>query len=223
MNENEIKGIVEALLITSSEPLTLDQLQTVFDGVGKETAEPFPLQSPRYLSPPLPSEEVRKRDEEELLKKPADEDSFIKPTLAQLQLALAQLAKDYENRAIELKELANGYVLQTRQYFSPWISRLYSEKPPKYSRALLETLAIIAYRQPVTRADIEEIRGVAVASSLFKTLLEREWIRIAGHRDVPGKPSVYTTTKAFLSYFNLKSLSELPSLSLTENPNSSKV
>ncbi len=135
-----------------------------------------------------------------------------KPTREQLQLALTQLTRDYEERAIELKEFAGGYCLQTKKYYSTWVGRLYAEKPAKYSRALLETLAIIAYQQPVTRADIEEIRGVAITSAMIKTLLEREWVKIAGHRDVPGKPAVYVTTKTFLSYFNLTSLGELPPL-----------
>ncbi len=142
-------------------------------------------------------------------------DEGQKPTREQLQAALVGLEQDYFGRAIELKCLASGYCLQTRKSYGSWVARLFVEKPAKYSRALLETLAIIAYRQPVTRADIEDIRGVAVGSPILKTLLEREWIRIAGHRDVPGKPAVYTTTRNFLDYFNLKSLNELPSISFT--------
>lgn len=139
-------------------------------------------------------------------------EEWERPSRDSLKLTLDELAADYENRGIELKNLASGYTLQTRVRYSPWVSRLYAEKPAKYSRALLETLAIIAYRQPVTRADIEDIRGVAVSSPMLKTLIEREWIRIAGHRDVPGKPAVYVTTKTFLDYFNLTSLNELPDL-----------
>ncbi|RUQ89730.1 SMC-Scp complex subunit ScpB [Legionella septentrionalis] len=135
-----------------------------------------------------------------------------KPNVEQIQAAIHALSEDYKHRAIELKHLPGGYCLQTRMRFSPWIARLLVEKPAKYSRALLETLAIIAYRQPVTRADIEDVRGVAVSTSILKTLLEREWIRIAGHRDVPGKPAVYVTTKGFLDYFNLQSLNDLPTL-----------
>ena len=111
--------------------------------------------------------------------------------------------------------MAGGYCLQTKQHYSSWVARLLSEKPAKYSNAFLEVLAIIAYRQPVTRADIEEIRGVAVSSSMLKTLIEREWIHIAGHRDVPGKPAVYTTTHVFLDYFNLASLNDLPPLGIS--------
>ncbi|QBS11254.1 SMC-Scp complex subunit ScpB [Legionella geestiana] len=134
------------------------------------------------------------------------------PAPAELLEALESLAKDCEGRAVELKRLASGYCYQTRSCYSPWIARFSAEKPQKYSRALLETLAIIAWRQPVTRADIEAIRGVSSAGNHFKTLLEREWIRIAGHRDVPGKPAVYVTTRAFLDYFNLESLKALPAL-----------
>ncbi|KTD30653.1 segregation and condensation protein B [Legionella maceachernii] len=169
MNESELKLIVEALLMNSNQPLSIERLQALFD-------------------------------------------EWQRPNREQLLAALNELTKDYETRAIELKCLASGYCLQTKPVYSVWIGRLYAEKPAKYSRALLETLAIIAYRQPVTRADIEEIRGVAVSSSILKTLIEREWIRVAGHRDVPGKPAVYVTTKLFLDYFNLSSLSDLPAL-----------
>ncbi len=137
------------------------------------------------------------------------------PNAEQIRTVLAELAKDYEHRAIELTCLASGYCFQTKTEYSEWINRLTSEKPAKYSRALLETLAIIAYRQPLTRADIEDIRGVGVSSAIVKTLLERDWVRIAGYRDVPGKPAVYVTTKAFLDYFNLANLSDLPVLEET--------
>lgn len=145
-------------------------------------------------------------------------DDWQKPEKDQINQAIKQLEEDYQNRAIELKQLASGYCFQTRSQYGLWISRLYTEKPVKYSRALLETLAIIAYRQPVTRADIEDIRGVAVSSSILKTLVEREWIKIAGHRDVPGKPGVYVTTKNFLDYFNMATLHELPPLSAHTDP-----
>ncbi len=135
---------------------------------------------------------------------------FEKPTLEQLQQILAAIQADYQTSVIELKCLASGYIFQTKAAYSPWIARMQVEKPAKYSKAFLETLAIIAYKQPVTRADIEEIRGVSVNSHIMKTLLDRNWIRIAGVRDVPGKPAVYTTTRVFLDHFNLKSLNELP-------------
>jgi len=137
-----------------------------------------------------------------------------KPTALQLEEALHCLKMDYEARAIELKKLASGYCLQTKKRYSAWITRLLIEKPAKYSSAFLEVLAIIAYKQPVTRADIEDIRGVGVSSAMLKTLLEREWIHVAGHRDVPGKPAVYKTTDVFLDYFNLASLNDLPSLDI---------
>lgn len=126
--------------------------------------------------------------------------------------ALKALDEDYQERGIELLEVGSGFRIQVRSKFAPWISRLWAERPTRYSRALMETLALIAYRQPVTRGEIEEVRGVSVSSNIIKTLLEREWVRVVGHRDVPGRPSLYATTKEFLDYFNLKSLSELPTL-----------
>lgn len=126
--------------------------------------------------------------------------------------ALDELSADYHKRGIELREVASGYRIQVKAELSPWVSRLWEEKPGKYSRALLETLAIIAYRQPVTRGEIEDIRGVTVSTSIMRTLQEREWTRVVGHRDVPGRPAMYGTTKKFLDYFNLRSLEDLPSL-----------
>lgn len=169
MIDTDLKFILEALLLSSQEPLTLEQMMDVFD-------------------------------------------EWQMPSPEALKDALNALKQEYEHRAFGLVELASGYTLQTKKQYSQWVSRLQLEKPAKYSRALLETLAIIAYKQPVTRGDIEDIRGVAVNSHIMKTLLEREWIRVAGYKDVPGKPAVYTTTKEFLNYFNLKHLSELPAL-----------
>lgn len=126
--------------------------------------------------------------------------------------AIEQLGDDFEDRGIELTEVANGFRLQTKTVLQPWISRLWEEKPKKYSRALLETMALIAYRQPVTRGEIEDVRGVAVSSYIIRTLMDREWIRVLGYRDVPGKPAMFGTTKEFLDYFNLKSLQDLPTL-----------
>lgn len=134
------------------------------------------------------------------------------PELVEIQSAIDAIAEDYQSRPIELKQVASGYRFQVRQELSHWVQRLFEEKPPKYSRALLETLAIIAYRQPVTRGDIEDIRGVSVSSGIIQTLLEREWIRVVAHKEVPGRPGLYGTTKQFLDYFNIKSLSELPTL-----------
>jgi segregation and condensation protein B len=131
----------------------------------------------------------------------------------QIARALEALAEDCAGRGVELREVASGFRYQVRQEVHPWISRMWTEKPSRYSRALLETLALIAYRQPITRPEIEQIRGVVVSSNIIKTLEEREWIRVVGYRDVPGKPALFGTTRAFLDYFNLKSLDELPPLS----------
>jgi len=140
------------------------------------------------------------------------EQDISKPEKNDIRFALEALQQDYEQRGIELKEVANGFRFQVRTEYADWINRLFEDKPPRYSRALLETLAIIAYRQPVTRGEIEEVRGVSVNSNIIKTLQEREWVRVVGHRDIPGKPELLATTKQFLDYFNLKKLSELPSL-----------
>lgn len=131
---------------------------------------------------------------------------------AEIEQALAQLAEDYAERGLEVKEVASGLRIQVREDVNPWVSRLWQERPQRYSRALLETLALIAYRQPITRGEIEEVRGVSVRSNIIRTLQEREWIRVVGHRDVPGKPALFGTTRAFLDYFNLVSLDDLPSL-----------
>lgn len=138
------------------------------------------------------------------------EDEAVKP--ADVQSALEQLTEEAEGRGIELTLVSTGYRYQARQEYAEWIARLWEERPARYSRALLETLSLIAYRQPATRSDIEQVRGVGVSTSIVKTLLEREWVRVVGHRDVPGKPALYATTKQFLDYFGLKSLDELPSL-----------
>jgi len=137
-----------------------------------------------------------------------------RPSSAQLKKALEILEKSCKGRAFELKEVASGYRLQVRERFSPWVGRLWEERPQRYSRALLETLALIAYRQPITRGEIEDIRGVAVNSQIVKTLQEREWIRVVGHRDVPGRPAMFATTRQFLDHFNLKNLDELPPLAV---------
>ncbi len=140
------------------------------------------------------------------------EDRAEAPGKKALREALTILADECEGRSTELKETGSGYRYQVRQDYAQWVSRLWDERAPRYSRALLETLALIAYRQPVTRGDIEDVRGVAVSSNIIKTLLERGWVQVIGHREVPGRPSLYATTKGFLDYFNLKSLDELPSL-----------
>lgn len=169
MSEAGIKHIIEAVLLASGKPLTLEQLLGVF-GDGE------------------------------------------KPERDQLRQAIAALQEDYVERGVELVQVASGYRIQVKQDMEPWVSRLTEEKPARYSRALLETLALIAYRQPITRGEIEDIRGVSVSSSIVKTLQEREWVRIVGHRDVPGRPAMYGTTRQFLDYFNLKGLDDLPTL-----------
>ncbi len=135
-----------------------------------------------------------------------------KPQRDELRQAVTELQDDYAARGVELVQVASGYRIQVGQDMEPWVSRLTEEKPARYSRALLETLALIAYRQPITRGEIEDIRGVSVSSSIVKTLQEREWVRIVGHRDVPGRPAMYGTTRQFLDYFNLKGLDDLPTL-----------
>ena len=134
------------------------------------------------------------------------------PSHEELARALEALGDDCAERGIELKEVASGFRYQVRQDVHPWVARLWTERQTKYSRALLETLSLIAYRQPITRGEIEQIRGVGVSSNIVKTLEEREWIRVVGYRDVPGKPELFGTTRHFLDYFNLKSLDELPPL-----------
>lgn len=141
-----------------------------------------------------------------------------RPDRPELASTLAELAEDYEGRGIEIVQVAGGYRVQVRASVASWVARLWDEKPARYSRALLETLALIAYRQPITRGEIEEIRGVAVTTQIVKTLTEREWIRVVGHRDVPGRPALYATTRRFLDYFGLRSLNDLPPLSEIRAP-----
>ena len=169
MEKDQLKMILEAILLAAGRPLTLDQLLAMFD-------------------------------EQE------------KPERGALREALAALQEDYESRGIALVEVAGGYRIQVRDIMQTWVARLWEEKPARYSRALLETLALIAYRQPITRGEIEDVRGVSVSSSIMKTLQERDWVHVVGHRDVPGRPAMYGTTKQFLSYFGLQSLDGLPSL-----------
>jgi segregation and condensation protein B len=136
-----------------------------------------------------------------------------KPERGDVREAIKLLQADYEQRGIALVQVGSGYRIQIRETMQPWVSRLWEEKPARYSRALLETLSLIAYRQPITRGEIENVRGVTVSTSIMRTLQERDWVHVVGHRDVPGHPAMYGTTKQFLDYFSLKSLSELPALS----------
>lgn len=169
MDIEELKKIIEGALLAIGAPLTVAELDAMFD-----------------------------EDE--------------KPGHSEIKQALAALDIELANRAVELVEVGSGYRIQVRSSLMPRVARLWAEKPPKYSRALLETLAIVAYRQPITRAEIEQIRGVGLSSNILRTLQERDWIKIIGHRDVPGRPELLGTTRAFLDYFNRKSLNELPTL-----------
>jgi len=134
------------------------------------------------------------------------------PTRDAVKAAIKQIEEECESRGVELKKVSSGYRFQAKKEFAPWISMMWEEKPARYSRALLETLVLIAYKQPITRGEIEHVRGVAVSSNIVKTLLERDWVKVVGHRDVPGRPALYATTKSFLDYFNLNSLDEMPTL-----------
>ncbi len=135
-----------------------------------------------------------------------------RPSGADIGKALEQIENDCVNRGVELKKVASGYRLQVKQGLNEWVSRLWTERPQRYSRALLETMSLIAYRQPITRGEIEAVRGVSVSTNIIRTLQEREWIRVVGHRDVPGKPALFGTTREFLDYFNLQNLDDLPTL-----------
>ena len=170
MQIEQLKPIIEAALLASSQPMTVHQLGDLFNEADEVAHE-------------------------------------------QIARALEALAADCAGRGVELREVASGFRYQVSQDVHPWITRMWTEKPSRYSRALLETLALIAYRQPITRPEIEQIRGVVVSSNIIKTMEEREWIRVVGYRDVPGKPALFGTTRAFLDYFNLKSLDQLPPLS----------
>jgi len=169
MEIEQLKRILEALIMASSTPLSLERMLAVF---------------------------------------PEDQ----QPDAAFLREALTALAANYTDSSLELKEVSSGFRFQVRKDFAEWVSKLWEEKPARYSRALLETLALVAYKQPITRGEIEKIRGVSVNTQIMKTLLERDWVSIIGHRDVPGKPAIYATTRQFLDYFNLKSLEDLPPL-----------
>jgi segregation and condensation protein B len=139
-------------------------------------------------------------------------DEAERPGNEDIGKALDELTADCADRGVELKKVASGYRLQVKPGLQEWISRLWSERPQRYSRAMLETLALVAYRQPITRGEVEEVRGVSLSSNIIRTLQERDWIRVVGHRDVPGKPALFGTTRTFLDYFNLESLDELPTL-----------
>ena len=134
------------------------------------------------------------------------------PNKDEIRKAIEDLTEKYQHAGVELKQVASGYRLQVRADYETWVTRLWEQKPPRYSRALMETLALIAYRQPITRGEIEDIRGVSVSTNIVRTLEERDWVKSLGHKEVPGRPTLYGTTREFLDYFNLKSLNELPTL-----------
>lgn len=192
MENDQLKMIIEGALLAAGRSLDMNQLEKLFDEdlLGRALG--------KTLAKDVPSE--RDVVEEE------------RPARDQIKAVLEDIATDCAGRGFELKQTGSGYRFQVRQELSQWVNKLWDEKPKKYSRALLETLALIAYRQPITRGDIEEIRGVSVSSEIIKSLLEREWVRVVGHRDVPGRPALYATTKQFLDYFSLKSLEQLPAL-----------
>ena len=166
--------IIEALLFSSSRPLSEKEILSAFD-----------LRSP--------------------------------PTSSEIKEALKSIEEKYSDNSIELVKVASGYRLRIRQEYSSWVAKLWEAKPQKYSRALLETLALIAYKQPITRGEIEEVRGVSVSSQIIRTLLDRSWIKVVGHRDVPGRPALFSTTKDFLDDLNLSKLSDLPDLPEIQN------
>ena len=171
MSQKKIKNIIEAALMVSTQPLSIQRLMNLFD-----------------------------------------EDKALHPDRDSIKTAINDLQKDFEGHGVSLVEVASGFRFQVNSEYAKWVNHLFDERPPRYSRALLETLSIIAYRQPITRGEIEDIRGVSVSWTITKTLQEREWIKVVGHRDVPGRPELLATTKSFLDYFNLKKLSELPEL-----------
>ena len=178
------------------EPLAGAELRRILEAALMAADEPLSVRRLAAIFKPgeLPAEQPRKHIRE----------------------ALQRLGEDAAAHGYELRQVASGYRFQVRQELSEWVSRLWEERPPRYSRALLETLALIVYKQPITRADIERTRGVAVSQSIMRTLLERGWVRVLGQREVPGRPNLYGSTRAFLDYFNLKSLNELPPLAEVE-------
>lgn len=197
---------------TKSEPVTAFETKQKTESKSKELID-FDMDTKRIVEAilfaadkPMTSKQVRNVYPE-----------LERPEIQEIQFAINSIIEDYAPRPIGLKLLASGYSFQVKDGFSYWVSRLFEEKPPKYSRALLETIAIIAYRQPVTRGDIEDIRGVSVSSNIIRTLMEREWIRIIAHKEVPGRPALYGTTKQFLDYFNLSSLDQLPPIDEIKN------
>ncbi|MGI9277539.1 MAG: SMC-Scp complex subunit ScpB [Endozoicomonas sp.] len=175
--------------------MDIEQLQRIIEGALLASGRPLTIEK---LASLFPEEQYSESE---------------RPDHNRIREALVAISEACERRGFELKQVASGYRFQVRQELAPWVGRLWEEKPQRYTRALLETLALIAYRQPITRGEIEDIRGVSVSSNIIRTLQEREWIRVVGHRDVPGRPAMLATTRQFLDYFNLQNLNELPPLS----------
>jgi segregation and condensation protein B len=169
MDNTEIKHFIEAAMLAAGRPLSVDQLQNLFDGRGA-------------------------------------------PEKSDIRQAIGALAEEYEDRGISIGEVASGFRIQIKSSMADQLQKLWEERPPRYSRALFETLALVAYRQPITRGEIEEVRGVSVSPNIVRTLMERDWVRVVGHRDVPGRPEMFGTTRQFLDYFGLKKLDDLPPL-----------
>jgi len=187
MENSQLKMIIEGALLAAGGSLHIGQIEKLFD------TEPLTSESSSQRIAGLTAGSQR-------------------PSRADIYSVLEQIESSCKGRGFELKETAGGYRLQVRKELSLWINRLWEEKPKKYSRAFLETLSLIVYKQPVTRGEIEEIRGVSVSSDIIRSLLERDWVKVVGNKDVPGRPALYATTKNFLAYFNLKSLKDLPAL-----------
>lgn len=169
MDQSEIRYFIEAALLAAGRPLSIDQLQNLFDGRSA-------------------------------------------PAKSEIREAIATLVAEYQDRGVTISEVASGFRIQVTAGMAERLHKLWEERPPRYSRALFETLALIAYRQPITRGEIEEVRGVSVSPNIIRTLLDRDWVRVVGHRDVPGRPEMFGTTRTFLDYFGLKKLDDLPPL-----------
>lgn len=234
MDKIKLKNVVEAILMASDRVLTQAQIEKMLTEkktISKKDNAEDVVKNPETMAAnddanvsesdsnetsgsdeqtEATVEEVDEEVSEEVNEEPEIEESANLKT--SIKEVIESLQQDYAGRAMELKEVASGFRFQVRQEYSEHVGKLWEERPSKYSRALLETLVLIAYRQPITRGEIEAIRGVSVSSHIVKTLVEREWVRVIGHRDVPGKPAIFGSTKEFLDYFNLKSLDELPSL-----------
>lgn len=214
MDKIKLKNVIEAILIASDRILSLSQLEKLLSEQTPATTKKAEDNAQHHAANDAPAADVENKPAED--KETSNETEQETPESANLKRSIKEviemLQSDYSGRAMELKEVASGYRFQVRQGYADYVGKLWEEKPSKYSRALLETLVLIAYRQPITRGEIEAIRGVSVSSHIIKTLIERDWVRVIGHRDVPGKPAIYGSTKEFLDYFNLTSLDELPSL-----------